>query len=224
MSLEDLLYHLQHPESLHQLTVQEINQLLIKYPYLESLKLLYEKKLNGHNAAIQSMDIHHRLELAGKQAMNGETEYAYQPPVFDLPVAETPPEEVVQTSLPETIHQPEIREETELIPAKKFQLYPYEESEFIRYLNTLPSSKTESMFSTGTIKVQPVELQITEKLISDSIDFQPSFGTESLADLWATQGKTLEAIGVYEKLALEYPDKKTIFAAKIEKLKAEDSL
>jgi hypothetical protein len=107
----------------------------------------------------------------------------------------------------------------------KFQLYPYEESEFIQFLNTLPSTlSTENRLSPPSKQVLDLELQETEKLIHSSVDLQPNFGTEKLADLWVAQGKYQEAILIYEKLSFEYPDKRAIFAAKIEKLKAENSI
>ncbi len=43
--------------------------------------------------------------------------------------------------------------------------------------------------------------------------------SEALADLLAKQGHSEKAIGMYEKLILVFPEKKPIFAAKIEKLK-----
>lgn len=48
------------------------------------------------------------------------------------------------------------------------------------------------------------------------------FCTETLAGIYAEQGYYAQAIHIYEKLILAYPEKNTYFAALIEKLKTED--
>lgn len=218
MSIEDLLYHLQHPESLDPLSLTEINQLMIKYPYLEALKLIYEKKLNPQdNPGWAALDLNHRLELAALQAYQSGGELTYSPPVFDLPQNGNIIEDTVAS--PEIVPEPLLMTEVP-VEEVKFQLYPYEESDFIRYLGTLPPVLIHS--ENGVPEIP--EIPYTEKLIRDSVDLQPNFGTEALADLWASQGKTQQAMVIYEKLSFEYPDKKDIFAAKIEKLKAENSI
>tara|TARA_R110002050_G_scaffold290260_1_gene443728 strand:+ start:60774 stop:61715 length:942 start_codon:yes stop_codon:yes gene_type:complete len=44
------------------------------------------------------------------------------------------------------------------------------------------------------------------------------FVTETLADIYAKQGNLLKALAAYNKLLLKYPEKKTYFAARIEKI------
>jgi hypothetical protein len=224
MNIEELLYHLQHPETLDQLTLHEINQLMIKYPYLESLKLLYEKKLGiQSNGGWNALNLEQRLELVSHQAYQAGGEYVFIPPVFDLPIRTEALEEKGEAiaSAPDAGIPVEIPVSRE----SKFQLYPYEESEFIQFLNSLrPTLSAESGIIPLAVQVSELEVQETEKLITTSLDLQPNFGTERLADLWVAQGKFLEAIAIYEKLSFEYPDKTAIFAAKIEKLKAENSI
>ncbi len=52
-----------------------------------------------------------------------------------------------------------------------------------------------------------------------SIVDSEEFVTETLAKIYANQGNKEKAISVYKKLMLKYPEKKTYFAALIEKLK-----
>lgn len=233
MSIDDLLYHLQHPETLDQLTLHEINQLMIRYPYLESLKLLFEKKLNGQNSpGWNALNLDQRLELASHQAFQSGGEHVFHPPVFDLPagipiIEETEikqEEEDNFTAVEQvaTIEKQVTPVEDQITPEPKFQLYPYEESEFIVFLNSLPPTLSKPVAVPS--QVSEIEIQATEVLIKESLDLQPNFGTERLADLWVSQGKFQEAITIYEKLSFEYPDKRGIFAAKIEKLKAENSI
>jgi len=228
MSIDDLLYHLQHPETLDQLTLHEINQLMLRYPYLESLKLLFEKKRNGQNSAgWNALNLDQRLELASHQAFQAGGEHIFNPPVFDLPAGipvNQEEAEVVQVSVTDnfSVEEQVASVEEQVAPESKFQLYPYEESEFIRFLSSLPP--TLATPGAAPSQVSEIDLKATEILIKESIDLQPNFGTERLADLWVSQGKLQEAIAIYEKLSFEYPDKRGIFAAKIEKLKAENSI
>jgi hypothetical protein len=53
---------------------------------------------------------------------------------------------------------------------------------------------------------------------SDPIILSDEVYSETLAELLESQGHTTEAIAMYEKLRLKYPEKSRFFAAKIEKL------
>ncbi len=79
-------------------------------------------------------------------------------------------------------------------------------------------------------------LQKDVKIISpknDDIEYTPSnlarlsivddgdFVTETLANIYYTQGNIQKALSAYKKLLLKYPEKKTYFAARIEKLEKE---
>lgn len=217
MKTEDLLYHLQHPESLDQLTLEEIHRLISAYPYLESLKLVYEKK-QGHGIRwAADMDLQSRLDLAAVRAYRQEQDgTALEPPVFDLTV------DAPRLSKAPNGHEKSQQAGPEVIPVSRaFQLYPYEASEFIRFLEKMPPCSPEPRPS---LPVHPGPMDEVNRLIEDSLDLKAVSGSESLADLWASQGQYREAISLYERLSFENPEKSATFAAKIEKLKAENSL
>ena len=104
-----------------------------------------------------------------------------------------------------------------------------EESEFVKYLKTLPSCKPPSLKETDgldrtTDSISDQNLKEADELIQKSLDLSQNVGSESLAKLWASQGKLDLAISMYQKLATEFPEKSATFAAKIENLKSENSL
>ena len=58
-----------------------------------------------------------------------------------------------------------------------------------------------------------------DDLSKDSIKMRDDVISESLAKIFANQGKTQKAIDIYKKLIWKLPQKKSLFAAEIEKLK-----
>ncbi len=63
------------------------------------------------------------------------------------------------------------------------------------------------------------EEKMVLKMAKKSITADENLATETLAKVYAMQGKTEKAISVYEKLILKYPFKSTYFANLIEELK-----
>ena len=77
----------------------------------------------------------------------------------------------------------------------------------------------------------PVVKKSTEPVISSEVekshkpdatsDIADRFCTEALAEIFAEQGFTQEALRIYSRLVLEFPEKSAYFAALIEKLEKE---
>ena len=226
MQLEDLLYYLHHPDKLDQLDEETLGSLVRKYPYIESLKSLYFKKFPGNTERHQ--DLNEKLsDLVHSSYSEGNGQDILSPTVFDLPkeVSITPEEILSSKSLtpelpevPEPSHQP---------------LYTYKESAFIRFLKSLPVCTVPLQDSKGQqVRSLLADLQDdpssinshTEELIKSSLDLRETIASESLANLWVSQGRPDLAVQIFEKLLAEFPEKSSTFAAKIEKLKAEYSL
>ena len=55
--------------------------------------------------------------------------------------------------------------------------------------------------------------------LTESLQDNQNIATETLADIYATQGHKNKAIEIYEHLILQYPEKHIYFAAQIERLK-----
>ncbi|WP_372472569.1 tetratricopeptide repeat protein [Capnocytophaga sp. ARDL2] len=65
----------------------------------------------------------------------------------------------------------------------------------------------------------PKNTPVTPVFIDNSEENEPSFMTETLAKIYLEQGKYTKAIQAYEILILKYPEKSSLFAKKIEKIK-----
>ena len=73
-------------------------------------------------------------------------------------------------------------------------------------------------FLTLNPKIVPNESQYVVDL-DESLKDVNDVGTETLADIYATQGNIDQAIEIYEQLILKYPEKNICFAAQIKRLK-----
>lgn len=77
-------------------------------------------------------------------------------------------------------------------------------------------------FIKSEIKIRPRDPDKVEKnpedLSKPSTELPSNLISENLAKIFEKQGKTSKAISIYKELILKYPDKKSYFAAKIEKL------
>jgi hypothetical protein len=65
----------------------------------------------------------------------------------------------------------------------------------------------------------PGEEEPVVDLSGESVEAKGTFITETLAKIYISQGYYSKAINIYEKLALQYPEKSAYFASRIEKIK-----
>ncbi|MEP7320785.1 MAG: hypothetical protein ABI761_02660 [Saprospiraceae bacterium] len=234
MKLDDLLYHLHHPDELDQLDHQTLSSLIRQYPYLESLKSAYYKKYPGHTFIHD--DLNEKLSSLVQSGFS-ENQDSLLTPVFDLEPVLVPQEEMIWSHDEPEVEITNLPEPSAVVVSEEVihkPIYSYSESGFISYLKSLPVCKvpipsfTISEFKEESTKqilethheLETSQIHQTEELIKSSLDLRDNIGSESLADLWASQGRPELAIQIYEKLLADNPEKSTIFAAKIEKLKA----
>ena len=68
-------------------------------------------------------------------------------------------------------------------------------------------------------KIIPDDSYTYQVDLTESLQENQDIATETLADIYATQGHKNKAIEIYEHLSLKYPEKDIYFAAQIERLK-----
>jgi hypothetical protein len=234
MQLEDLLYYLHHPDKLDQLDEETLGSLVRKYPYIESIKSVYFKKFPGSVAGHQ--DLNEKLsDLAHSSYSDGNGQDILLPTVFDLPTAV--PTAAMQEVRP--VSQEEIPASSSHTSEPPVPEQSHQNSICIRSLPlyVFSSPFRFALFLIRIQKGQPIRplladlhddpssaITHTEELIKSSLDLRENIASESLANLWVSQGRPDLAIQIFEKLLAEFPEKSSTFAAKIEKLKAEYSL
>lgn len=246
MLIDELLYHLHHPESLDQFDEETLRNLIHQYPYLESLKSVYFKK--SGNSSSSHRDLNEKFMDLSRVHFENHPDEMMSVSVFDLQTNSTgssdhPPMDSGNSDLkPPAESEVTTEFQVQLAPdlsgpsAKSYQLYSYDESEFVQYLKTLSPCKVppphsgedahhlKDLVTHAEENHRSIHLERTEQLIASSIDLKEDIVSESLANLWAEQGKPELAIQIFEKLIATNPEKSSIFAAKIAKLKADFSL
>lgn len=68
-------------------------------------------------------------------------------------------------------------------------------------------------------RMEPAKEDAIVDLSTDSVEIKSTFITETLAKIYISQSYYSKAINIYEKLALQYPEKSAYFASRIEKIK-----
>ena len=83
----------------------------------------------------------------------------------------------------------------------------------------LKSDDLIDTFLKSNPKIIPDENRTYQVDLTESMQENQDIATETLADIYATQGHKNKAIEIYEQLILKYPEKHIYFAAQIERLK-----
>ena len=145
------------------------------------------------------------------------------------PVLEIEPETVLKEETPEEAAEPFKEADDDLLELAGDD-FSDETDEYIIDVNALKSSAQESLTQADLIdrfietspRIQRMEPSKDEKVVDlsvDSVETKDTFITETLARIYISQGYYSKAINIYEKLALQYPEKSAYFASRIEKIK-----
>jgi hypothetical protein len=239
MKLKEFLYRLHRSESISKEETKEMQETIASVPYLGDLdskgiyqqdsysdvnnqlhSIAHEEYVSNLNSEDILLPFYHEQSIESNQPINSKSD---NPANSD--------------HITTHINDANIGLSGKIDPFKdrfKKELYQAEESEFVKYLNSLPLccipieknpvEQTAVNSIENKIKNTPDIHRETDELIKSSLDLNQGISSESLANLWAKQGRPDLAIQMYEKLAVEYPEKSATFAVKIEKLKTDNSL
>jgi hypothetical protein len=248
MKRENIIEFVQDPSKLNQSSLNELEELLLTFPWFQTAHLLVAK--NHHN--LDSLKFHDILRDSAAYA--GDRTVLYH--LIHSPAAragipgmdESYRDSGDKISKTEELIQklPEAERKTagtdEIAYAGAYQVEDVEESSESAPIEEYTFTGWFDHFQT-TIPEQPVKTE-QQELIEKFIEGSPviargrdytasqrdmseesskdsdSFMTETLATVYEKQGLYKKAIYAYEKLSLKYPEKSTYFATQINRLKS----
>ena len=234
MTKEDIIDLLYNPDKTGD-NVDDLKLMVKKYPYFHTVHQLFIKGLQQTNC----WEMELRLTNTALSVRNRSLLYDYlndsdvfqmrfQKNLYIAPKSETqisifeankekPCEKVVaeKTEKKEIIEAPPVK--TEKVEVKKVE----KKTEKVEVKQKTVNKSTDKLidaFLKSNPKIVPGDTKF-EVNLSESLQDVTDIGTETLADIYATQGEKDRAIEIYEQLILKIPEKNIYFAAQIKRLK-----
>ena len=237
MTSVNLEQWIQHPETLNRDTLYELRNMLARYPYFQSLRLLYLKNLyilhdinfgaELRKAVLYISDrrkLFHLVEgerfvIQARDKGVALTEVLEEEPSVDRTLAlidaflSTAPEEVTnQTSFDYSIdYTSYLLEDTTVASESVETTPPLKGHELIDGF----IEKSESVLCMKPLKEEePVPVVSSEETL-DGEEEDDSCFTETLAKIYVKQQRYSKALEIIKKLSLKYPKKNAYFADQI---------
>ncbi|MEY8707956.1 tetratricopeptide repeat protein [Bacteroides faecichinchillae] len=239
MTSVNLEQWIQHPETLNRDTLYELRNMLARYPYFQSLRLLYLKNLyilhdinfgaELRKAVLYISDrrkLFHLIEgerftIQAKDKDVALTEVLEEEPSVDRTLAlidaflSTAPEEVTnQTSFDYSIdYTSYLLEDTTVVSELPETTPPLIGHELID--GFIEKSECESVLCMKPLKEEDVVSVTPSEEPLDSEEEDDSCFTETLAKIYVKQQRYSKALEIIKKLSLKYPKKNAYFADQI---------
>ena len=215
--------------SLADCSIDELQQLVSKYPYFAPAQLLLSEKMRsqsdpGYEDQLQKtvlffsdpLWLDQLINQRGNVTIMKAEEQKDNIPEKPLTGPATPPKDEMLFEPYHTVDyfaSQGIKFTAEEKPKDKFGQQLKSFTEWLKTMKRLPVQEVVKEIDTGSEK--KVE-QMAEHSIEDR-----EVVTEAMADVWEKQGNAAKAIEIYTKLSLLNPSKSAYFAARIEQLKAD---
>ncbi|GCB36670.1 tetratricopeptide repeat protein [Bacteroides faecalis] len=239
MTSVNLEQWIQHPETLNRDTLYELRNMLARYPYFQSIRLLYLKNLyilhdinfgaELRKAVLYISDrrkLFHLIEgerfiIQAKDKDITLTEVLEEEPSVDRTLAlidaflSTAPEEVTnQTSFDYSIdYTPYLLEDTTVASESAETSPPLKGHELID--GFIEKSESESVLCVKPLKEEDAVPVIPSEETLDKEEEDDSCFTETLAKIYVKQQRYSKALEIIKKLSLKYPKKNAYFADQI---------
>ena len=209
MTKEELTVLLRNPNQTG-LAVDELNRLIVEYPYFHTGHLLYLKSLQQTDTLKMAL----QLKETALSVRDRDILYRY----IKLSSSKTGDSDIQSdTFIPpkplDADEEFEIPKETDEIPDETPKGKSTDQGKTV-----WTSAELIDFFLKANPKIVPNDSQY-EVDLSESLQEDREIVTETLADIYLMQGHKDKAIEIYEQLILKYPEKNIYFAAQIERLK-----
>ena len=212
MTNADILELVAHPEHLTQETLYELRTLIPRYPYYQTLRLLY----------LQNLYLLHHASF-GDELRKNAPYITDRRRLFLLIEGETPliAPQVPEADVEEETVQP-VEDRTLTLINNFLQTQPSEAASPVQQLDYTTDyaaymlAEETPQVPASTVAPEPVEIPAepaTPNAIPDDLD--DSYFTETLAKIYIRQQRYEKALEIIRKLNLKYPKKNAYFADQI---------
>ena len=192
-----------NPIDIHNLTLEELSGVISLYPWYGGARMELCRRMSGVGALSESQLAETGLHLGDRGALSELLRAGQTVDCSDKDV-----HQLMQAFMPE---QPTLQ------PARKVYVVGGDYFSQDQYADV--KSDGDGIFSKFAAKAR-------EEGYAEEVEAEPGkegFCTETLAGIYLEQGYPQEAIDIYSRLSLRYPEKSVYFAALIEKIDKKDN-
>ncbi len=219
MHVKQFLKLLQDPRQISSDDLQGLQDLVQRYPYFQLAYALLAKTTRDRGApnvdkAVQTAAVYATDRGHLKAFLEGTL-----PLATPAPGAMSPPLALEEQNSPQGETHDFVNDYINTIQKKAQRKITKTES--LAQLDSIQTFLQNGVcFKTTSLSISS-DAELQADLTQKSTTFHDDLATETLAQILWQQGKLQRALAIYEKLVLRFPEKKTYFAALIEKLKRE---
>lgn len=227
MKNEQIIELIRHPEKISPNSLQDLHDLVERYPYFQSIRILYLKALylsgsNDFSKELKKSTVHITDHKQFFKYLNAQIDFA---PLSTEAMIERQPAE---TSSPVFSIDVDLNDDETNFPTETAPIVPETilttETENENETVSSPYRKKDELIDRFILS-EPVMPKITagaaeiRDLSQDNPYSQEELFSETLAKIYLKQHLYEKAIATYIKLSLKYPEKSIYFADRIEKIK-----
>ncbi len=200
---------------------------LKKHPWSQPLQMLYAK-------ALKKLDKPGFEEAVNKAAASAPDPAAFRAILSDRAPGDGAPAErqpdTEDQSKPECHATPKGKPDNQMLSDSRHHETGKKDPDEARDLTAKPPKDLSAQlaiidrFLEKEPRISALRDDIPEgELAPESLEEHEDMISETLADVFAKQGKTARAIDIFEKLSLKFPEKSSYFAKKMESLSKENN-
>ena len=191
-----------NPIDIHKLTLEELSGVIALYPWYGGARMEFCRRMSGVGALSETQIAETALHLGERKVLAALLRAGRTVDCTDKDARR-----IMDAFIPGEAPQPKRR--VYVVGGDYFSQDQYESAR----------SETDGIFSRFAAKAR--EEGYTEEPAGGAAE--EGFCTETLARIYVEQGYPQEAIEIYSRLSLRYPEKSVYFAALIEKIDKKDN-
>ena len=250
MNAEQLYQYMEHPKEIGKEQVDLLGGIIESYPYFQTARFLHLKALQNSGSYRFNQQLRYTAAHASSRTVlfgyistpdypeRPLEDYIQEAVTGHEPLNDTPDQSGLEAEkAPEPLIEKESQEETlENTADQPLEFSPNERhsfNEWLKLLSANPVNREEEAkkpldkIVDRFLEKEPTisrpsrdEIKLKPRVVEPTEGYTPALMTETLARVYAEQGLYDKSINAYKILLLKYPEKSSLFAARISELQA----